>query len=77
MISRAMSSETSADHPFGGVEGDDAQRSVVLSGDQIGDRGFEIGALFAGLGIGAAIAAEIIEHEIDGLALGRPAQSKA
>ena len=51
---------------FGGVEGDDAHRSVVLPRHQIGDRGFQIGALFAGLGIGAAIAAEIIEHEIDG-----------
>ena len=51
----------------GDVEGDDADRVVILAGNQIGDRGFHIGPIFAGLAIGPAQLTEIIEHEIDGL----------
>ena len=44
------------------VEGYDANRVIVLAGDQIGDRVFQIGPIFAGLAIGPAQLTEIVEH---------------
>ena len=40
---------------LGGFEGHDTYRVVVLPGDQIGDRGFQIGPIFAGLAICASL----------------------
>jgi len=52
---------------LGGVEGDDLDRVVVLAGEKIGDRRFQIGSLNIGLAIGSPQRAETFKHEVDGL----------
>jgi hypothetical protein len=68
MISRATSSETCCDHPSAVLKATTRNRVVVLSGKEIGDRGFQIGPLRVGLEVGLTQRSEIIaEHDIDGL----------
>src|SRR3954470_1251176 len=50
-----------------GVERDHAKGIVILAGDEIGDDGFEIGSPDLGFTKHAAMTAEIVDHEIDGL----------
>jgi hypothetical protein len=39
---------------FGGVEGDDADRVVILVGEQVLNYGFEVGGFVIGFALGAA-----------------------
>lgn len=49
------------------VEGDDPDRVVKLAGNKIGDDGFELGMLDFGFAVNAALPAEAVDDEVDGL----------
>lgn len=58
---------TSSDIPrpsFGRVEGDDANRVVELTRQQIVDDGFEGGVGLGGLAINPACFAEVVKHHV-------------
>jgi hypothetical protein len=52
---------------FDGVEGDDADRVLVLAGQQVLNDGLEISSLAIGLAPGAAAFPEIVGHQKDRL----------
>jgi hypothetical protein len=47
-----------------GVESHDADRVLVLAGEQIGDHGFQIGIFNIGFPIGPAIAAKVVNDKV-------------
>jgi hypothetical protein len=47
-----------------GVETDDPVRVLILAVQQISDHGFQIGGLDIGLPVNAAVAAEVVHHEV-------------
>ena len=58
---------------LGGVEGDNANRSLVLARHQIVDRGFEIGLSDIGFGKGDAPLSVIVDGKVILIVAGAPA----